>query len=531
MKLFSRKNYFLVVTLMAMVVVYWAIYYLTPSQVDDLLFVNNYKLLNSGSTDFSFSSFAKYVMFMREDENGRIPNVVCPFWVLYLPRFIGTFLLSVMTMLMIYFMSVASHCTSFKFVPTPSRLMVTWFCVIVFLPWRGGMFITDLTLNYIPVILLNILFYASFLRVRSEEKILNLVAVTLFSILCGWQHEGMSVLMGGALGIYVSAHKFRLSLAQWLMFGGYMLGSVIVVSSPGILERLAASDAMHGHEISLYTICKSIPVTILLFVTCLLLLASRFSRRFLDVACKPDFYIPAIISVLGCVLCARTSFQFSRSAWFGEAFAIIALVNLLGEFSPSKLKKIVRKSLYAIFALILLFFVGVIYWQHIYYKEHKQISLLLNESGNGTVYYDLSAPAPLYTLKYPVDNTWINPVQLVILNIVNPSRTIAVVPECLEDITKDRVNRICGSANMLKYKDVFVHDNHDISFLDNGGNIIPNVKVGVEYYDFHSDAGDVFTVVPSLCQKFVTHDGEEWIYVRPLNKLKGNIIKVDLSNN
>lgn len=532
MRLFSRRNTFVVVVLMAMVVVYWAIYYLTPSQVDDLLFVNNYKSLNSGSADFSFSSFAKYFMYMRENENGRLPNVICPFWVLYFPRFIGTFLLAIMTSLMIYFMSVASHGVSFRFVPTPLRLIVTWLIVVVFLPWRGGMFVTDLTLNYIPVLLFNILFYMLFLREQSDEKAWVIVAVSLFSLFCGWQHEGMSVLMIGALGIYIFIRKFKLSLAQWLMFGAYALGCMMVISAPGILARLTASDEIAGVEVTVFIVLRTIPMAILLFGASGLLLLSRFSHRFIKVACKPDFYIPAAIVILGCMLCARTSFQFGRSAWFGEAFAIIAFVNLLGIFFQSDLKKIVRKSLYAIFALILLFFMGVIYWQWHYYKEHRRISALLDKSESGTVYYDLSVSAPLYTLKYPVDNTWINPVQLVILNTIYPGRTIAIVPECLENIEKDKIRAICGSADMFRYKDVFLQNNRNVSFLDNAGNVIPNVDVGVEYYDFYNAQGEAFYAVPSLCQKFVAEDGETWVYVHPLDKnLHGNIIKVNLSTN
>lgn len=532
MRLFSRRNTFVVVALMAMIVVYWAIYYLTPSQVDDLLFVNNYKSLNSGSADFSFSSFAKYFMFMREDENGRLPNVICPFWVLYLPRITGTLLLSVLTVLMVYFMAVASHGVNLKFIPTPLRLITTWLAIIVFLPWRGGMFITDLMLNYIPVVLFNTLVYMLFLRKQSDRKIWDLIAVSLFSLFCGWQHEGMAVLMCGALGIYILIHKFRLSMTQWFMFGAYVLGCIMVVSAPGILTRLTASDAIAGVEITGFTVLKTIPVTILLFGASGLLLLSRFSHRFIKVACKPDFYIPAVIAVGGCVLCARTSFQFGRSAWFGEAFAIIAFINLLGIFFKSDIKRIVRKSLYVIFALILLFFMGVIYWQGHYYKEHRRISALLDESESGTVYYDLSVSAPLYTLKYPVDNTWINPVQLVILNTIYPGRTIAIVPECLENIEKDKIRAICGSADMLRYKDVFVQNNRNVSFLDNAGNVIPDVDVGVEYYDFYNALGEAFYAVPSLCQKFVAEDGETWVYVHPLNKnLHGNIVKVNLSTN
>lgn len=129
-----------------MALLYYLMFLFTPLQVDDLMFAQEYMAVNNGSPEFSLHGFRDYILFIHDQINGRLPNMVCAIWVLHLHHAVGSMLLAMTTVWMFTAMNrLAAGRLSL------TALSFAWVIGAVLLPWRSGMFITDIALNYIPV--------------------------------------------------------------------------------------------------------------------------------------------------------------------------------------------------------------------------------------------------------------------------------------------------------------------------------------------------------------------------------------------
>ena len=104
--------------------------------------------------------------------------------------------------------------------------------------WQSG------SLNYLWAGLGNLLFLAAFLRQRRSGNTFAGIVLLLPSLLVGWMQETISIGMAAmTIGILVSdwREKRQLRPAPVLMTAGYMVGTLLIVCSPGTLQRAAAS--------------------------------------------------------------------------------------------------------------------------------------------------------------------------------------------------------------------------------------------------------------------------------------------------
>ena len=104
--------------------------------------------------------------------------------------------------------------------------------------WQSG------SLNYVWSGLCNLLLITVFVRRRTSDHWPTALLLLPVSVIVGWMHESLSVgiiaLMAGLL-LSDRRHQRGIHLAGAFMLVGYMVGTLLILCSPGTLIRAAAS--------------------------------------------------------------------------------------------------------------------------------------------------------------------------------------------------------------------------------------------------------------------------------------------------
>lgn len=524
MHMLSRThNYGLGMALLMMGSFYMVMYYFTPLQLDDLMFRDYYVAGNGGSSELTWRGVVQLVQTVRMEENGRLPNMLCAFYVMFLPKWLGALLLAASTVGMVWTgarLALRNSTTSI-FV-----LSLCWLLMAVLLSWRSNIFVTDIALNYVPVTWICGWLMSVLLSESSDVGRWYLTWVLMMSVIAGALHEGASLLWLGGAGVYIVLRRGRLSAWRWGMIVLFALGTLWQLSAPALWCKLAGSP--HASP-TLGSVVLAIPAVICLFGVLLICMAvPAWRRKAISLICTPSWLVFAAISLAGCVMAWRLNFAYGRATWFSEYFACVAIVMLANAIISEQsvaLRRICGCMAYCSAACVL---VAAIHWQLRSYRQHMDILRLLEQSPTGTVFYDYDVRAPKYTLKYPVSDTWIDAVHLFIVNYKIDDRIIAVVPAELAQFDMQSVSPLAGSAEALSFGKLALLTDRHLHSLDGFG--VPRAESPLEItsYSYVCADGSEHSNVKTMLQRFVAPDGTHMVLVRPLTtKFTGPYVKVD----
>lgn len=134
-------------------------------------------------------------------------------------------------------------------------MLIFWICSLILLPWRNSIMVNDYLLNY----LFSSLFILGFLLLLSRAYDHRLGAVSMagglvVAIAAGWFHEGFSVPLCGAIGLFAISRKFRMPWQWWVLTVAFGLSTLFVLLAPGILGRA-------DREFNVYTLSDRIKVS------------------------------------------------------------------------------------------------------------------------------------------------------------------------------------------------------------------------------------------------------------------------------
>lgn len=505
----AGRGLLLGVLLAVMGLLYLLLFILTPPQVDDLLFGWYY------STSDSFFDFVNLV---RQEENGRLPNIICGLWINYIPDLLGDIILASLTVGFIAAMAYLPTSANGKHRLSPYTVAIVWGLIGVLLPWREGLFITDITFNYVPVGLLGCLVIA--LMLKGSLSTIEVILGTFAALVFGMMHEAASLLTLVGLGFYFIYLRGKFNRNQWVILIGLLVGSAILLSSAGIWLKLGASEPT---PVTLKNIVKSIPATILLLAalsTIFIFSPLRCKFKIFLTTAQPKtrqlFVICLSAALAGVVLCWRTHFAYTRAGWFGEMFAIVCLTILFQAFASTRQLKFFG-TLAAIGMTFAMVNANVIQFHN--YKIHKEIESLAANSPSGTVFFDYTPHFSWLALKYPTSDTWLSETQIAICHIIG--KDINVVPASLANYTEANATPLPpfplpdGTSSPAHLFDgQIVIDSYPLTMYGGQGEEIPGVPAMQTTLD--SSYATLPAGTPILFQRFTTPEGLTRILLRTL---------------
>lgn len=97
-----------------------------------------------------------------------------------------------------------------------------------------------------------------------------LMLLCVFSLLCGNGHESLNPGIVVGVGLYILTNRGKITLQQWLMYGFFCLGLLILLSSPATQSRIGQNImALEYKLLSLYGLRNAIPAFYILIVVTL----------------------------------------------------------------------------------------------------------------------------------------------------------------------------------------------------------------------------------------------------------------------
>ncbi len=461
-------------------------FFLTPDQVDNLLFADYFEKCHR--------NLAEYISFVRYEENGRLTNIICGPWMVYLAKWLRAGLLALFTTAMLR--------TGAMLLPRRDAVpLLLWGAFAVLLPWRAGLFIDDITLNYVPVSAMLFLLVVTFLRPGG-----HIIGWSIFAFFTALMHEGADMVIVFAIGIYTLIHRFRLSRRQWAIICAYALGTAVLLSSYGIWAKFGASTAP---TLSPKAVIMALPGSLLLGVA--LLLALIFRPGHLRALFKDSTFAVSCFAALGgAFVAAATGFGYLRSGWFGEGFALVAITWVVLAIFPRKI--IAALCTLTAIALAIVYSSAICLQNH-YRKEHLEILAAIDASPTGTVFRDLDPHCPKIALNYPASDTWLDATQLLIVNLIQSEKAIVVVPTVLAGFTPAQSEPLPGDAEAMIFGGEIIIPDRPFLLTDGQGK--PYERLFVDFADFVADTPEGAKKMPAFLRRFTAGDGRAYVLVTP----------------
>lgn len=177
--------------------------------------------------------------------------------------------------------------------------------------------------NYMYVATLLLLFHYMLER-QSSKRWTVMSLLFLFGVVCGWTNEAFVVGMAGAYLLYYTLYRQELTTQRAVMLGGFFVGALFLVFSPGSWQRAMDDINIHSKR-DLLEVLVSMENLRLLFLTMIVLpLLAIFKQIKLVAYLKQELWLVlAIIFSFAFVL--LTTHQTGHSRMSIELFSLILL--------------------------------------------------------------------------------------------------------------------------------------------------------------------------------------------------------------
>lgn len=376
------------VWLIVVVMLYIAIFALTPMCVDDYFYS-----FHSASLTSPFDKAAAIWQNCQDRwhyDTGRLCNLMAPVFLGLLPKIV----FSIISGFFIW-MSVRLMC---RLAGVGRGSVGSW--VIVFLvnfalPWFEYMFTVIFALNYLWPSALSLLFVywmLNFNAVVEKQSPSRFVVMCGIAVLTGWMHEGFSVPVIAGLTATWALTRHRPAKREFILFLCFVVGFMLIVASPALWCRTENMEPYFrflspGRKIFYGIGCNSLFFGLCLFLI-YLVVRRRMKRLFVD---APNIR-PLIIFILASSIAATALFfKFytgPRMAWYATQLCSIGLVAVGNKvFTP--VKRSVGHILKSAIAFLVFFnLTFAVVEQNKLYNESEEIVRLFLDSPNGDVFYD-----------------------------------------------------------------------------------------------------------------------------------------------
>lgn len=502
-------------------ILYSIMSYFTPLQIDDYMFMGAYKDNNGGSLDFSLSAMWDYITEIRRCDNSRMSNIMAPFSSLFAPwKYIFSWLTGFLCSLIIWEVGRIAGISRNKF----EWGAFIWLAIVLFLPWRGFIFVKDYSLNYIYPSALALGFVMSLIRgEESRWTTWRMIALIILAFLSASWHEGFSFTVLGGLLLWTAIKKGKVSKVWWLILVFYALIASLFAFSPGMINRGVKEMKVGMPVIPVKLIADISLCVVMIGLYAIWLIAKNGRKRMKSLAGNPYFVIFTCIALLGVALSLILNHT-ARTAFWPQLCAIVSLsiaIKYRIEENIKSKNKCIWTYLVAcgIFLLCVAHGIHSIIWEHKYYLEDKYLISQI-EKGESQIFYDILMPEeiPATTLYFPVKSSWITSFHYRCLeNFYN--RRIGVFPKSLENIDENRTENIPGTLSLKRSGDAL------LTSLDK----IKNEK-DVIYINVTTKDGKELKAHPAFVRIFETRKGDKFMYVKPYKLAAKDIVAADIAD-
>lgn len=485
----------------------------TPLAYDDWNFMAEWTEVN-GTRPLSFATLFEFWKDIRLYDNGRIANVLAPVFTMFSPwKELFAFLTGLLGAGIVVFVSYFSFGRKFL---TPLFLASVWVPLILLLPWRNSLFVTDYSLNYIWAagVTMAFMFCVMYCE-RHGWNFFNFIFCLIIGFFAGGWHEGFAVPV--LAGFFLLTIKERSFSIQWFLVGiFYLIVTLVFYFCPGMLNRTSEQIGHMALGMTYIKMAIDFSAVIFLCLTVVVFFIVPSLRKYLARAwSNPWFVIGSGIVLVGTILSLLFTHQ-PRSAFWPGIFAI-AMFFILTQPLWTRL----ASSPYRVYLTVLASAVCLIplcttmVWQYRLTQEQKLILEKIEKSESGTVYHDIikgsDIPAVL-TLKMTNHPAWMHDFNYKTLKNYNHKPYTAVLPQSLEN-----------PANWLEPRDL---EGNTGAFVVGNSVILP--------YDIGEEMSTIITVkllegttldAVALFLPFLSPQGIPYTYVTFYNTslLAGNL--------
>ncbi len=376
----------------------WIFYAHTFPEGDDVVYWDWYRDIQSrhgnilGWVVFSLSNW--------EGANGRMANMLTPFFLYFPPAWLKGLLDSVILTLLLYF-GLRLSCLSETRRKGPLAVSLYAFLTLVTLPWWDSMTLTDCVLNYPAsdmLALAVLLIWFGNPDVHSKAAPWFAAAIGLVA---GAMHEASGVALSAGLITGLMMERGRnLSRLRIFMTVGVTLGALFTLSSPAIWTRFFdGSQSDPDAPRWMILLCSSFYVIILLLTLIVMAIRKELKET---LSKRPDLVV-LITGALVSTAFTAVGGVIGRSGWFGQSFALIALFRMApagGCFTPRAVPNAITTLLSLLFTAL---WVASAIVQVRLGKEGEEILAEYVASTDGIVYHDYTEEEdlPWWLLRRP----------------------------------------------------------------------------------------------------------------------------------
>lgn len=462
-KITAGQNSVWVMSIGVLIAFLWGwMFYLTPCQVDDLMFQGTYREYNSGSDSFSINAWVDFVREIRQLDTSRIGNILMIPSTLWSPwKEIFPWLTGGMVAMMLW---LSARFGMGRRNVGVTAMCLMWLAATLFLPWRNYLVTVTYSLNYVYAAVLTLVIIRLLLNVRDWGwrfwVCLGCCAAA------GWWHEGFAATTLCGMGVVMLLRRGRMPVQWWICCLTYGIIMLILVSSPLVVGRIEQETGSSGAWRSAAFAFDSLTTAAMLAVTLLAALSARGRRYLSGLLAEGYFPVFVVISLTGLLLAVLFNYT-PRVCFWPSLGAIIALMMLARPVIDRMGKK--WGMIFSGATIILLTaHMGVcIFWQQRYHEQNREITEAIAKSPRGTIYYDIIKPSecPRYTLYFPSKVCWTVLFQYVSLSEATGLGEVAVVPTELRTASPADAEKVESNLPLYRAGESIFVDPTDIPSL------------------------------------------------------------------
>ena len=248
--------------------------------------------------------------------NGRMANVLMPFFVGILPRAVVALLLALMVTAMHW---AAGRCAGLR---NYWARIVMYGLILTTLPWPDSILLYDCQLNYVWAAALGLM-AAMLIMGKGKRQGWLEAAAGIVCFIAGSMHEACGVPLAVALWVAV----WRREHVDKRLLACFTLGAIVVVASPGIWKRFLENQGTAEWQVG-----EIIATSLFYYVILLLMVvASPITARGREVLadlCRSPWLVWVVAATLGVPFCL-VSGTIGRTGWFAQIFSLIAIFGML----------------------------------------------------------------------------------------------------------------------------------------------------------------------------------------------------------
>ncbi len=509
----NRSKQWSVFALLGLLFVGFLLWYLwTPYQYDDLMFMSPFKGYKECGESFNWGNIFSMWSELWNYNNIRFGNLSTPLTLVLFPKWLTNFLTSALSIAMIVYCARLSKIKMSQY----AQYFCLSFLIIAALPWWDRIAVADYAINYVWASAIGLVFLSEFLNGQKSPFLLLLP----LCFISGGMHEGFTMPLLCGMIPYLLLNCKSINRRQWIMIAAFIIGFIVIMTSPGKLDRETAPTFDRRITIWAYVLLFHNPLLVPLALMIIWTIIKHGAGVFARILKSPTGIF--VFAAFAGYIMAGYLYMSGRISWFGQLMAVIAIALLWNDYLlPQREYRLLSKIITMIIGIFLLVhFIIVDYYAYKVYNQHNEILKEYKKAPSQNIYYDYlgNNDIPIFALGKVQANAWfdefpLNCMRLYYKTDVNDKfdyddfvnnypilNMPKVVPKMLHDVRLSDAAKVSGDNPFYLVRDRY--------FVARKGDLVTGDSFNTQYERIISPTYR-FLVIP-----FTTRAGEELLYCK-----------------